>query len=645
MSDLKLGGPFSNHAVVQCDRENPIWGHDLPGQRITVSVEGAKRVHEQRSTIACSDGRWMMRMAKLSAGGPFRIRIQGSAEIVLSDVWAGDVWLASGQSNMEWKLADVSDAAKTIDSARQTAIRVLKLPRRASRTQEEFFEAEWTVVSPETAAELTAVGYFFGRELHERLGIPVGIIDATWGGTTIEAWMSLEALRPVAPELPEELADLAMASTQVERIREEYIQRVRAWEQSSLPVDPGNLGLLDGWAAEDFDDSRWDSMDLPAFWQSEGLKFNGIVWFRKEVEVPKSWVGRSLLLCLGAIDDFDQTYFNGVLIGEHPDGTPDAYSMRREYQISGALVRPGRNVIAVRVFDHGGTGGFAGPKSALTLSKAEGSTRVIPLSGTWKYAVELEIPLVSMQVFQTYPPPPRVLAEQFAPAALYHGMLAPLVPYAIRGFLWYQGESNTERHREYQSRLRALIRDWRTRFGQGTLPFLLVQLAGFRANETWPFLREAQEQVCHEPQVFMTTAIDVGEPDDIHPRDKATVGRRLAWLALNEVHQLRDVVGHSPRLERVDIDGSRAIVRFCHAAGLHTCDGALHVKGFELAGKDGQFRAAEATLEGERVLVECRHVDWPVAVRYGWHDCPELNLVNVAGLPVLPFRTDGQGAK
>ncbi|HEY5959623.1 MAG TPA: sialate O-acetylesterase [Polyangiaceae bacterium] len=645
MSDLKLGGPFSNHAVLQRDRENAIWGRDLPGQRISISIENNKTSIEPRSTIASSDGVWLMRLPKLAAGGPYRIRIAGSNEVTLSDVWAGDVWLATGQSNMELKLAETTDAPAAIALARFGAIRVLKVPRRAARTSDDSFEANWTVVAPETAAELSAVGFFFARELHQHLGIPVGIIEATWGGTTVESWMSLEALRPVAPELPEELADLALASTQIERIREEYLQRVKAWEQSSLPVDPGNLGLLDGWAGEDFDDTDWKSMDLPTFWQSVGMKFNGIVWFRKEVDLPKSWVGKPLLLCLGAIDDFDQTYFNGVLIGEHPDGTPDAHSMRREYHVSGGLVRPGRNVIAVRVFDHGGNGGFVGPKSAMSLSKAEGSTRIIPLGGVWKFAVELEIPLVSMQVFRTYPPPPRVLAEHFAPAALFHGMLAPLLPYGIRGFLWYQGESNTEQHGQYRLRLLALIRDWRTRFGQGTLPFLLVQLAGFRANETWPYLREAQAQTCHEPQVFMASALDVGEPDDIHPRNKLTVGQRLARLALSEVYGVEDVLCHGPELQQISIEGARVIVSYRYASGLRTRDGSHHVKGFELAGKDGQFCAADAAIDGERVVVACAHIEWPVAVRYAWQDYPEVNLVNGVDLPALPFRSDGAGAR
>jgi sialate O-acetylesterase len=645
MQDLMLGGPFSNHLVLQRDRENPIWGWDLPGQRVLITVEGGRHRCNPVAAIANSAGHWSARLPPLAAGGPYRIIVNGSSEAILSDVLSGEVWLASGQSNMEFKLGQAEHADDEISAARHNAIRVLKVPNRAAPTAEESFDAPWRVCSSAEAADFTAVGYYFARDIHQRLSVPVGIIDASWGGTYVEAWTSLEALRPVAPDLPEELAELARESTQIERIREEYAQRVKVWERDSLPADPGNLGLLDGWAAEGFDDSDWKTMDLPRFWQTEGLQFNGVVWFRKVVELPKSWVGRELRLTLGAIDDFDQTYFNGVLIGEHPDGTPDAHRIKREYRISGALVRPSRNVIAVRVFDHGGNGGFAGRRSELTISKVEGSTKIVPLAGIWRYAVELEVPLISSQVFRTYPPPPRVLSEQHAPAALFHGMIAPLMPFGIAGILWYQGENNVEQYRSYRERLTALIRDWRTRFGQGTLPFLLVQLAGFRASDAWPYLREAQAAVRAEPGVGVATAIDIGDPDDIHPRNKLAVGLRLARIALREVYGQSDVVCHGPEVERVLVEGQQLRVLYRHAAGLRTSTGTERVKGFELAGDNGQFTPALARIDNEQVVVKSDAIEQPTALRYAWRDYPEVNLVNSADLPALPFRTDGAGPR
>jgi sialate O-acetylesterase len=643
MSDLTLGGPFSSHLVLQRDRENVVWGWDLPGQRVTIWIEAGKQRHVDVATIANSDGHWTIRLPALTAGGPYRLRVHGSSEIVLTDVLVGEVWLAAGQSNMEWKLGQANQADFEIEHANYPAIRVLKVPNFAAPTREESFEAEWQVCNPENAADFTAVGYFTARDIHQRLNVPVGIIDASWGGTYVEAWTSLTALRPVMPELPEEMAELARESTQIDRIREDYEQRLRAWERDSLPADPGNIGLLDGWASDNFNDADWKEMELPRFWQTAGLHFNGIVWFRREINLPKSWAGKELRLCLGAIDDFDQTYFNGVLVGEHPDGTPNAYSLKREYQISGSLVRPGRNVIAVRVFDHCGSGGFAGPRNALFICRCEGSTKILPLAGIWKYAVELEIPLVSMDVFRSFPAPPRSIAEQNAPAALFHGMLAPLLPYGIRGVLWYQGESNVDDYRNYRARLLALIRDIRTRFGQGTLPFLLVQLAGYRSQAAWPYLREAQAEVCAEPLVAMACAIDVGDPDDIHPRNKQAVGQRLARIALREVYGLNDVICHGPEFERIAIEGRRIRVYFRHAKGLKTSNGAEKVLGFEVAGADGRFVAADARIEGETVVVEASNVDIPLALRYAWRDYLAVNLENDAELPTVPFRTDGAG--
>lgn len=644
MLELTLGAPFSNHLVLQRERENPIWGWDLSGQRIVVTIEGGRRRIAERGVIADNDGRWLVRLPALEAGGPYRVRIVGSREVVLNDVLVGEVWLASGQSNMERRVHQAEHEPELVQGANQGAIRILKVPTRASRLPESHFEAEWTVCSPETVEGFSAVAFFFAREIHARLDVPIGIIDASWGGTYIEAWMGLDALRSVVPNLAEQLAELARDSIRVDQIREEYLQRVQAWERESLPNDPGNVGLLDGWASESFDDESWPEMCLPCFWQASGLKFNGIVWFRRSINVPKAWGGHDIVLRLGAIDDFDQTYFNGVLIGEHPDGTPDAYRLPREYRVSGALVRPGRNVIAVRVFDRCGSGGFAGPPTAMNVSKFEGNGKPVSLAGAWKYAVELEIPLVSLDVFRSCPPPPHVLAEQHAPAAIFHGMIFPLLPLGLAGFLFYQGENNVEQHACYRQRLIALIRDWRTRFAQGTLPFLFVQLAGYRANGDWPFLREAQAEARSEPGVHMASAIDLGDPDDIHPRKKGPVGIRLAYLALNEVYGMGDIACYGPEMVRCEVHGRAMHVFYRHATGLRTSDHAAHVRAFELAGQDGRYRSAQAYIDGDSVVAESAEVQNPVSIRYAWRDYVEQNLVNAAGLPALPFRTDGCGA-
>lgn len=642
MAQFGLAGLFTSHLVLQRGRSNPLWGWAEPGQRIAVTVEGPTKFEPVTvTTLGTADGCFRVELPVLPEGGPYRIRVVGSKEILLSDVLVGEVWLASGQSNMEWKVSSSSNAADEMAKARFGQIRQIKIPNCPASAEEECFEAQWRVCSPENVGDFSAVGYLFAREIHQRLGVPVGIIDASWGGTYIESWTSLEGLRPVMPELAEELAEAALQTPRIDEIRAEYQDRLRSWERNSLPADPGNLGMLDGWANTDFDDQKWKSMTLPRFWQAAGLAFNGVVWFRKSVDVPKSWVGRELILRLGTIDDFDNTYFNGVLIGEHPDGTPEAHQIKREYRIPGNLVRAGRNVIAVRVFDHCGEGGFGGPAIDMCLCKAEGSSKTLALSGEWKFAVELEIPLVSMSVFATFPPPPKALAAQHAPAALYHGMIAPLVPYGLCGFLFYQGENNVESYASYRDRLVAMIRDWRTRFGQGTLPFLLVQLAGYAANDAWPHLREAQAQASDEPGCYLATAIDVGEENDIHPKNKQAVADRLARLALANCYGQKDVRCYGPRFRRYALEGRSVRVYLDHAEGLCSVDGCAEIKGFALAGKDGQFHPAVAKTDGETVVASAAEVTQPVAVRYAWKDYQELNLINGAGLPALPFRTDG----
>jgi sialate O-acetylesterase len=641
MSSLRLASLFADHLVLQRDRENPIWGWDEPGQRLIISLETAKQILFTVQASTDADGRFFARTPVLAAGGPYRLRVLGSTELLLTDVFVGEVWLASGQSNMEWPVSSAANAEETMATAVHPGIRMFKVSPRASNVKELHCEGRWLVCHPTTVGGFSAVGYYFALKLNESLGVPVGIIDATWGGTYVEAWTSLDGLRPVMPELAEELAEMARQAPRIEEIREAYQERVRAWERTSLPADPGNLGMLDGWANTDFDDAHWKTMSLPKYWQNAGLCFNGVVWFRKTVDLPKSWAGKELRLSLGAIDDFDQTYFNGVLIGEHPDGTPEAYQIKREYVIPGYLVRPGRNVIAIRVFDHCGQGGFSGPAVEMNIAKCEGTSKVLTLAGEWRYAVELEIPLVPMKVFSSYPPPPKLLAEQHAPAALFHGMIAPLVPYGLRGFLFYQGENNVSNHADYRARFVALIRDWRTRFGQGTLPFAFVQLAGFAADNLWPFLREAQYQATFEPNALMATAVDVGDRDDIHPRDKQTVGNRLACLVLHHAYGHTDVVCHGPEFDGFERRGSSITVRFKHAEGLRTSDGSERVKGFALAGGEGTFTEAEARIEGQTVVLRAPTAIAPCAIRYAFADFQELNLVNGAGLPALPFRTDG----
>jgi sialate O-acetylesterase len=629
----RLASLFTDHAVLQAEQICPVWGFDAPGREVTLRLGP----HVLRARADAS-GRYRFDVPPTPAGGPHRLSVEGSTRRVLEDVWFGEVWLASGQSNMEWPVSASRDAREEVARARWPSIRAFKVAPRPSLAAEAECEGHWTVCTPETAGDFSAVGYFFAREIHRAREVPVGIVDATWGGTAIEAWTSLPALAPLLPDLDDQRARLAAELTELPRLTLEYGRAVSEWQRRSLPADTGNRGFEQGWAEPGLDDSTWPTLDLPTFWQSHGMPFNGVVWFRKAVELPSAWRDQDVCLSLGAIDDFDDTYVDGVPVGRTPPGTLDAHRVRRRYAIPSELTRAGRHVVAVRVFDHFGGGGFAGPASDMYLECPVRAERVL-LSGPWRVRVEREIPLVPANVFESLPVPPLALAQQNAPAALFHGMLAPLIPYAIRGALWYQGESNVQRHASYRALQVALLRDLRTRWGQGQFPFYYVQLANFTASPTWPLLREAQAQAASEPETGMVVTLDIGDEADIHPTNKQEVGRRLALWARARTYGEPSLAHEGPTLRRVRIEGSLARVRFAHAEGLGTSDGEAP-RGFTLAGSDGRHEPAMARIDGDEIVLSSEKVPAPAAVRYAFVDTLRANLCNAAGLPAAPFRTD-----
>lgn len=637
-ASTELASLFTDHAVLQAGRPCPVWGWDTPGQSLRVRLVAAGgREAGYWTAEADASGRFACEIAATSSGGPYQLVVEGSATRVIEDVWFGEVWLASGQSNMEWTVASSADAPREIAEAHWPGLRFFKVEPLASQEPRERCNGRWVVCTPADAGDLSAVGYAFAREIHRALGAPVGIIDATWGGTRIEAWMSQPAIEPLLPELPELRARLQRELAELPRLRAEYERASVDWQRAHLPADTGNRGLELGWAEPTFDDSALAELPLPGFWQAHGMVFNGVVWFRRTLELPASWAGHELVLGLGALDDFDHTYFDGVEVGRTPPGTLDAHRVLRRYRVPAERVRGGAHVLAVRVFDHFGGGGFAGPASEMVLECPALGERVA-LAGPWRVAVEREIPLVPMSVFESFPAPPLALAQQHTPAALFQGMTAPLIPYAIRGAIWYQGESNVTSHQRYRDQMRALIRDYRTRWGQGQFPFYSVQLASFRATEDWPRLREAQAEALSEPGTGLVVTLDVGDPNDIHPRNKREVGRRLALVARARTYG-ESLVHEGPRLLGVDIAGPSARVRFTNAEGLRTSDGQPP-RGFVLVGADGRASPAHAALDADAVVLSHPSVPAPVAVRYAFSDVPDVNLQNAAGLPAWPFRTD-----
>ncbi|MHB0935880.1 MAG: sialate O-acetylesterase [Armatimonadota bacterium] len=626
---MKLASLFCDHAVLQRDLPITVWGWAEPGETVTVSLAG-----NQAAAKAGADGAWRVTLPALPAGGPYEMTVAGRETIVLRDLLIGEVWVCSGQSNMQMTLNTVQEGEEEVAASDYPDIRLLTVPNIPAMAPKADIEAEWKVCSPKTSGPFSAVGYFFGRKLHQELGVPVGLINTSWGGTVAEAWTSREGLHS-EPEL-QRIADLLNGLDPTDAGAVIYQQAMQAWNDANNRKDTENLGFPRGWADPATPDADWGGMMLPAYWKVHGLQMNGVVWFRLEVDVPAAWAGQDLTLSLGTIDKADATYFNNVKVGGVSlEDREDAYNVRRIYTVPGALVRAGRNLVAVRIFSHVWAGGMIGKPEELYLACGEES---IPLAGEWRYRVEAD--------FGDFTGPtamPLGEGNPNTPTVLFNGMIHPLLPFGIRGAIWYQGESNAARGKEYQTLFPTMITDWRKHWGQGDFPFYFVQLANFQAgtdtgfDSQWAELREAQTMTLALPNTGMAVIIDVGESTDIHPKNKQDVGLRLALNALAKTYG-RDMVCSGPMFREARVEGKAIRLFFEYAEGGLVSKGEL--SGFAIAGADRQFTKADAVIDGETVVVSSPAVPAPVAVRYGWAEDPICTLYNQAGLPMSPFRTD-----
>lgn len=650
---LKVPELFGEHMVLQRQRPVPVWGWGDAGQSVTVTLAG-----QSHQTTVRADGTWRVDLDAMDAGGPYEMVITATepdGEICLGDVLVGEVWLCSGQSNMAWIVKNVNNADEEIAGAVYPRLRHFKVELTTASEPKANCQGSWAVCSPQTVEWFTAVGYFFGRYLHQELDVPIGLINSSWGGTLAEAWTSgpglmryEDALRPILDRFEAAMRAYPERLKLYEQQKAEHDQRVK--EGKTLPqvhADPGNKGQQLGWHQADFDDSAWPQTQLPATLETFlGTDFDGAAWFRKRVTLPESWVGKELIVSLGGIDDFDVTYFNGRPIGSTGIDVPSFWTARRVYTVPAALVQGPEALLAVRVFDHYGESMFHGPAKLMQLSLAENEADTpVSAAGPWRYAVEVKLsPAAICGPGNSGPTPPMGADSPNAPSRLYNAMIHPLIPYALRGAIWYQGESNASRAHQYRTLMPALIEDWRRAWGQGAFPFYMVQLANFMAvkpepsQSAWAELREAQTMTLSLENTGMACIIDIGEAGDIHPRNKQDVGKRLALWALAKDYGMA-VVYSGPLYRAMDRRGDAICVSFDHVGGGLTVHGDT-LSGFAIAGADKQFVWAQATLEGDTVLVRSGAVAEPVAVRYGWADNPECNLYNKEGLPAVPFRTD-----
>lgn len=623
---VKLPQIVRDSMILQRDVPVNIWGWSAVNEKVSVKFNG-----KTYKTKGNAEGKWMIKLPPTKAGGPYTIDITASNKISLKEILFGDVWFCSGQSNMVHQL-NIHDVtyAKEIVSANDPQIRQFWVPTLTSLkgAQQNLPDGYWKSAVGEDVRPFSAIAYFFAKQLYEKYKVPVGIINASVGGTPIEAWTSEEGLKDFA----------SLKNTIGKNKDTAYLNNLNRRPPSNTnrqapPVDAGLSGAVK-WFDVAYTAKGWRNINLPGYWEDQGVKdLNGVVWFRKEVDIPASMAGKAAKVFLGRIVDADELYINGKLVGK----TTYQYPQRR-YPVAADVLKAGKNIFVIRVTNSSGKGGFVTDKPYCIFS----GTDTVDLKGYWQYKVGLvNRPFAGGGGFGG-----GGINAQNQPAALYNAMVAPEINYTIKGFCWYQGESNAGRPQEYGSLLTALINDWRNKWNQGTLPFLYVQLPGFMdynylpSESQWAVLRHEQLKTLSVSNTAMAVAIDLGEWNDIHPDNKKEVGIRLA-LAARQLAYNEQLVYSGPVYQSAQIKDNKIIISFQHiGGGLITNDGE-ELSEFVIAGADKKFVWAKAKIEGDKITVWSDEVKEPMYVRYAWADNPvNANLYNKEGLPASPFRTD-----
>lgn len=595
---LMVSPLISDGAVLQRDVPLKIsGGGGIPGGRVEAEFAGVRCGSHVEKT-----GCWEVEIPPMAAGGPYVLTVtSGSGRLIVRNILVGEVWLCCGQSNMQFTLGDWMRRHSPAVPEAGPGIRYFAVGDAVSGVPSELLSGSWKECRGADLAGCSAAAFFFARGIQEQLKVPVGLVVSALWDSEISAW-SPGPDRPEVPHGPSEAA------------------------RPLIYQDPGISDLSP--AQPDFDDSLWGRITIPGYWQLQGHRHSGSVWLRKEVDLPVALAERALVLEPGIPDDYDTALFNGIEIGRTGPETPDSYVVPRRYRIPPELVRPGRNLVALRIFDACSLGGVAGKAADVRISADGDSTISIPVSGEWRVHCE--------HVYRW------LWSQSPGPGLLFNAMIHPLRKFSIRGAIWYQGESDRIRAHRYADMLSSMVQAWREAWASD-FPFLIVQLAGFfhhpaePGESLWAEIREAQRIAAGKiPLCGMVVAADVGEHLDIHPKDKATVGGRLAALALEKTYG-QCVASSGPVYERFTVEGDRIRLHFSEADGLRFRGAPV---GFAIAGSDGVFRWGDAGIEGATVVVRHPDLPDPVAVRYGWSDFPPCVLENGAGLPASPFRTD-----
>jgi len=622
-AEIKLPRLISDGMVLQQKATIKVWGWAKKGETIALQFNS-----KTYNTSADADGKWLINVPTPAAGGPYEMIITGENQLKIKDIQIGEVWVCSGQSNMVLPMERVKEKYATLIAyTNNPLIRQFLVPMRYdfNQSQEDFASGRWEAATPENIMRFSATAYFFAKDLFEKYKVPIGLINASVGGTPVEAWISEDALNVFPHHLA--LTKQVKDSAYVNQIRRKESVVTNQWYTQLRKNDAGMQGPLK-WFELAYDDSSWQRMKLPNFWEDEGLKnTNGVVWFRKEIDVPQSMAGKKAKFFMGRIVDSDSTYVNGRFVGTIGYQYPP-----RRYEIPMGILKAGKNTIVVRVINNSGKGGFI--KDKPYFISVDNDT--INLKGEWRYKLgTIAEPLPPTTFFQ------------YKPVGLYNGMISPMVNYGIKGVIWYQGESSTNNPGEYHQLFSTMIQDWRRRWNQGDFPFLFVQLANFMelsdqpSESQWAELREAQLQTLSLPQTGMAVAIDLGEWNDIHPLNKEYVGKRLALAAEKIAYQDKNVVFSGPVFQSMKIKKNKVIISFANIGSGLIVKNEGELKHFAIAGADKKFVWAKARIKGNKVEVWNDAIAVPIAVRYAWADNPDTaNLFNKEGLPASPFRTD-----
>lgn len=617
-ADVRLPKLFADNMVLQRNKLIPVWGWASVNEKIEIKFN-----NQIKNTKADKNGKWIIRLDAENAGGPYELSIIGKNKIILKNVLVGEVWICSGQSNMEFAVSGVNNAEKEMNDADYPFLRSFTVPKDVSSLpKNDLKEGKWEVCNKNTVGDFTAVGYFFAKKIYNELRIPIGLIHTSWGGTVSETWTSREAFQS-SDEFKEMISDMPnVGLDSISNIFNKSIsKRVEGLQGSKI-----NLEKASRYKEFAFNDSNWPEVNEPEVWETQDLgEFDGVVWLRKSITLSAKETGKDAAIELSKIDDEDITYINGVEVGRNNN-----WDDNRKYSITRGILKEGINTISIRVVDNGGGGGIYGESNDFKLSIGDKS---IPLQGKWKYQVESIKSDVSPNSY---------------PSLLFNAMINPLIPYAIQGVLWYQGESNTSRAQQYKKAFPLLINDWRIKWNQGNFPFYFVQLSSFNENNgnsengsMWAELREAQTQTLQLPNTGMCVTIDIGNPTDIHPKNKQDVGKRLAAIALKNIYN-QNIVCSGPTFNSMEIQKNKILVSFGNTgSGLTTPNKYGYLKGFEIAGEDKIFYFANAQIINNKVILFSENVPNPIAIHFGWaDDASENNLSNKEGFPAVPFRTD-----